>query len=120
MSEYLVWHNPSCSKSRAARDELTELGDDFALRLYKKDPPSVAELVDVLAKLDLEPWDVTRFGEAEAKDLGLADWSQDAATRQRWLKTLAAHPGLIQRPIVIRGDKAVVARESGWYERLTS
>lgn len=120
MSRYIVWHNPSCSKSRAARDELSELGTDVTLRLYKQDPPSAAELVEVLDKLGLEPWDITRFGEASATELGIRDWKRDASARDEWIAALAADPGLIQRPIVILGDRAVVAREPGWRDRLTS
>ena len=118
MSHYIVWHNPRCSKSRAARDELADLGDDVTLRLYREDPPSVAELITVLAKLDLDPWDITRMGEPAAAELGLAGWPRDEASRDRWIAALAAEPSLLQRPIVIAGDRAVVAREPGWRDRL--
>ena len=118
MSSYIVWHNPSCSKSRAARDELFEFGADATLRLYKQDPPSEAELVEVLDKLGLEPWDITRFGEAVAKDLGIGEWKREASARDEWIAALVANPGLIQRPIVILGDRAVVARDPGWRDRL--
>lgn len=118
MSSYTVWHNPSCSKSRAARDELAGLGTDVTLRLYKSDPPSAAELAEVLDKLGLEPWDITRFNEKDAKELGMADWKREASAREEWIAALAANPGLIQRPIVILGDRAVVARDPGWQDRL--
>ena len=118
MSEYTVWHNPSCSKSRAARDELAELGADATLRLYRKEPPSAHEITVVLAKLGLEPWDITRMNEPAAVELGLADWTRDASTRDTWTKALADNPTMIQRPIVIKGDRAVVAREPGWRVRL--
>ncbi|HZE37231.1 MAG TPA: ArsC/Spx/MgsR family protein [Stackebrandtia sp.] len=115
MSQFTVWHNPSCSKSRAARDEL---GADATLRLYKEDPPTEAEIVDVLAKLGAEPWDITRFSEKAAAEIGIGDWKRDAGTRDAWIAALADNPILIQRPIVMRGDRAVVAREPGWRDRL--
>lgn len=109
-----VWFNPSCSKSRGARDELTALDTDFVLRDYRQDSPSIAELEAVLAKLSAQPWDICRLNEQVAKDLGMAEWPRDADNRDRWLTALRDNPILIQRPIVIRGDTAVVARQSGW------
>jgi arsenate reductase len=67
----------------------------------------------VLDRLGLEPWHITRTGEAVAKELGLAGTPQDAEHRGRWLDALVAHPRLIQRPIVTADDgTTVVARDS--------
>ncbi|MFI5775630.1 ArsC/Spx/MgsR family protein [Nocardia sp. NPDC051570] len=67
----------------------------------------------MVARLGLEPWDITRTGEDEAKALGVADWSRTTADRERWIEALAGHPKLIQRPIVVGGDgRAVVARDA--------
>ncbi|GAA2732518.1 arsenate reductase family protein [Actinocorallia aurantiaca] len=104
-----IWHNSRCSKSRAAKAALEEAGLEFSERRYLEDAPSVAELEEVLGKLGLEPWDITRMNEPVAKELGLRDAEHD---RKRWLETLAAHPSLIQRPIVITDDgRAYVARD---------
>jgi arsenate reductase len=65
----------------------------------------------VLARLGLEPWDITRTQEAAAKELGLKDWPREAGARERWITALSEHPKLIQRPIITADDgTAVVAR----------
>ncbi|RZQ60965.1 arsenate reductase family protein [Amycolatopsis suaedae] len=105
-----IWHNPRCSKSRAAKQALDEAGTEYTERRYLDTPPTAAELTEVLAKLGLEPWDITRTGDPAARDLGVADLPRDAANRDRWIRLLAGNPALIQRPIVIDGPRAVVAR----------
>ena len=106
-----IWVNPACSKCRSALSLLDDAGVEYAVRRYLDDPPSPAELRDVLDRLGLEPWDVTRTGEAEARELGVGQWPRDAATRERWIAALAEHPKLIQRPIITADDgTAVVGR----------
>ncbi|GAB2909045.1 arsenate reductase family protein [Nonomuraea fastidiosa] len=106
-----IWINPACSKCRAALSVLDAEGAGYTVRRYLDDPPSADELRDLLARLGLEPWDITRTGETVAKELGLASWPRDAAARERWIEALAAHPVLIQRPIITADDgSAVVAR----------
>lgn len=106
-----IWHNPRCSKSRAATAFLDEAGVDHAERRYLEDPPSADEIRDVLKRLGLDPWDITRTGDQAAKDLGVTAWPKTAEERERWITALAEHPALIQRPIVILDDgRAVVAR----------
>lgn len=106
-----IWINPRCSKCRSALTLLDAEGADYTVRRYLDDPPTAAELEAVLARLGLEPWDITRTGEQAAKELGLAGWPKDAAHRPRWIEALAAHPSLIQRPIITADDgTAVVGR----------
>ncbi|MEV4470882.1 arsenate reductase family protein [Nonomuraea sp. NPDC049504] len=106
-----IWINPACSKCRAALSVLDAEGAGYTVRRYLDDPPTPGELRDVLTRLGLEPWDITRTGEPVAGELGLASWPRDAAARERWIEALAAHPVLIQRPIITAGDgTAVVAR----------
>jgi arsenate reductase len=106
-----IWINPDCSKCRSALQLLESENAEYTVRRYLEDPPNEIELREVLTKLRLEPWDITRFGEATAADLGIADWPRDPASRSRWIKALASHPILIQRPIITAGDRtAVVAR----------
>ncbi|GAB3959198.1 arsenate reductase family protein [Streptomyces sparsus] len=106
-----IWINPACSKCRSALSLLDAEGADYTVRHYLQDPPTVAELEEVLRRLGLEPWDITRTGEPEATDLGITSWPRETADRARWLEALAAHPILIQRPIVTAEDgRAVVAR----------
>lgn len=103
-----IWHNPRCSKSRAALALLEESQAEVTIRRYLDDPPTADELRAVLDALGLEPWDVTRLKEDAARDLGMAGWPRD--DRARWIDALVAHPQLIERPIVIAGDRAVLGR----------
>ncbi len=104
-----VWFNPSCSKSRSARDHLEEAGVEFTLRRYLDDPPTEAELRRALKALGLEPWDITRMSEPLARELRLAETARDA---DAWIRLLAEHPRLIQRPLVLTDDgRAWVARD---------
>jgi arsenate reductase (glutaredoxin) len=101
-----IWHNPRCSKSRGALALLTERGVDPTVVRYLDHPPTREQLVDVLRRLGTsDPRAITRTGEARYRELGLA--SADADTL---LDALAANPILIERPIVLRDDRAVVAR----------
>lgn len=102
-----IWHNPRCSKSRQALALIEEGGERPEVRRYLVDPPTAAELDAVLAKLGLEPWEIARLGEARAKELGLRDLEHDRAA---WIEILAANPILIERPIVISGERAVLGR----------
>ena len=101
-----VLFNPRCSKCRQARDLLGERGVDTDLVHYLDDTPERDEIVRIYGLLGLDdPRGMMRRGEPEYKDLGLADADDDAL-----FDAMAAHPILIERPIVIVGDRAVVAR----------
>lgn len=105
-----IWINPACSKCRSALSLLDAEGAEYTVRRYLEDPPDPAELERVLTRLGLEPWDITRLGEREAQRLGMADWPRGPGDRTRWVAALAAHPVLIQRPIITAQDSAVVGR----------
>ncbi|GGT45249.1 arsenate reductase [Streptomyces kurssanovii] len=106
-----IWINPACSKCRSAVDLLDAEGAEYTVRRYLEDVPTEEEIRAVLERLGLEPWDITRTGEAVAKELGIADWPRDAASRDRWVAALSEHPKLIQRPIITADDgSAVVGR----------
>lgn len=106
-----IWLNPACSKCRTAVADLDAAGVEYTVRRYLDDPPTAAELEDVLGRLGLEPWDIARFGESAATELGLKTWPRAATDRDRWIEALAAHPKLIQRPIITAADgTATVAR----------
>jgi arsenate reductase (glutaredoxin) len=101
-----IWTNPRCSKSRGAEQLLAERRVPFDRVQYLERPPSRAELEDVLTRLGTDdPRALVRTGEPLYAELGLSD-----AGRDTLLDALAAHPQLIERPIVIAGDRAVVAR----------
>ncbi|MFF8034070.1 MULTISPECIES: arsenate reductase family protein [unclassified Streptomyces] len=106
-----IWINPACSKCRSAVSLLDAEGAEYTVRRYLEDVPSEEEIRAVLDRLGLQPWDITRTREAAAKELGAGEWPRDAGTRDRWIAALAAHPELIQRPIITADDgTAVVAR----------
>ncbi|MFJ4867632.1 arsenate reductase family protein [Streptomyces sp. NPDC088757] len=106
-----IWINPACSKCRGALALLDAEGAEYTVRRYLEDVPSADEIREVLGRLGLEPWDVTRTQEAEAKELGVKEWPRDAEHRDRWIEALAAHPKLVQRPIITAEDgTAVVGR----------
>jgi arsenate reductase len=106
-----MWNNPACSKCAAARQTLDEARVPYRLRAYLDQPPTAAELVDVLGRLGAMPWEVCRLGEPVAAELGLADWARDPDSVDRWVAAMVAHPELIQRPIILLDDgRAVVAR----------
>jgi arsenate reductase len=107
MTEKLtVWANDRCSKSRGAEAILQERGVDYVRIPYLDEAPTRAELERVLRLLGTDdPRVLIRDGEPEYAELGLADASADDL-----LDALATHPALLQRPVIIRGDRAVVAR----------
>ena len=104
---FVLYHNPRCSKSRAALALLAEHGITPDIVPYLATPPDADALRDLLRKLDLAPRALLRTGETEYRALGLDDLSVDDATI---LDAMAAHPRLIERPILVRGDHAVIGR----------
>jgi len=106
-----IWINPNCSKCHSALSLLDAEGAQYTLRHYLQAPPTALEIEDVLRRLGLEPWDIARVGEPVAIELGLATWPREETDRSRWIEALAAHPILIQRPIITADDgTAVVGR----------
>lgn len=106
MDDITVWHNPRCSKSRGAKEILEERGVKADYVSYLEDTPPRAEIERVLGLLGTDdPRAIIRTGEDVYRELGLKDAGRDAL-----LDAMVAHPILIERPIVIRGDRAVVGR----------
>ena len=101
----VIWHNPRCSKSRQTLELLRERGIEPVVRLYLDEPPSEAELKDVLAKLGIEPRALARTKEKRYGELGLAQ-----SGGEELLRAMAENPILIERPVVIRGDRAALGR----------
>lgn len=99
-------HNPRCSKSRAALELVREAAVEIPVREYLSDPLSVDELRRIVALLGVRPIEIARRGEAVFAELGLSDDTDDEAV----LAAMAAHPILVERPIIVRGDRAVIAR----------
>jgi arsenate reductase len=107
MADYTMYHNPRCSKSRQTLALLEENGIQPEVRLYLESPPSAAELAEVLAKLSLPPRQLLRKGEAAYAEAGLDD---DALSDVDVIAAMVTHPMLIERPIVIKGGRAVLGR----------
>jgi arsenate reductase len=111
MSAMEIWHNPSCSKCATARATLDEARVPYRLRAYLNEPPSAAELTEVLRRLGARAWDICRTGEPAAVAQGMADWPRDEESEPRWIAAMVEHPELIQRPILLLGDgSALVGR----------
>lgn len=106
MSEIELWFNPRCSKCRGARDLLAEQGVETREVRYLDDAPTAEQLRDVLRKLGTDdPRAIARRGEPVWAELGLDDADDEAV-----LAALAANPILVERPIAIRGERAVIGR----------
>ncbi|GGM05571.1 arsenate reductase (glutaredoxin) [Pseudomonas asuensis] len=107
MSESILFHNPRCSKSRSALELLQEKKLDLHVVRYLETPPTPTELKDILRKLNIPTRQLLRTGEEEYKALGLAD---EGLSEERLIEAMTTHPKLIERPILIVGDKAVIGR----------
>jgi arsenate reductase len=106
MPDLIIYHNGECSKSKGALEILIEQGVPHTVRWYLADPLSRAELQALLAKLGMQPSQVVRRNE----DLYRQQYEHADVSEEEWLTILTEHPGLIERPIIERGDKAIVAR----------
>lgn len=105
-SDVTMWFNANCSKCRGARDILEEENVSCDIVRYLDDAPSRDEIVRVMGLLGItDPREMMRTGESVYKELGLKDAEGDAL-----VDAMAKHPILIERPIVIRGDRAVIGR----------
>ncbi len=107
MSEFTIYHNPRCSKSRQTLQLLQENGVDPEVVLYLNDTPSEEQLDALLATLGIGARELLRKGEDDYKALNLKDTSHSEADL---VAAMVAHPKLIERPIVVRGDRAVLGR----------
>ena len=107
MSDLRLFHNPRCSKSRAALAAVQEAGTDVAVVEYLKNPPTREELLDLLGKLQDPPAALVRRDPA-FKEAGLTE--ADVATAEQVADVLAAHPALMERPVLVRQDRAIIGR----------
>ena len=104
--EIVIYHNARCSKSRSACEIVAGRGIEPRIVEYLKTPPSRDELRTVLQKLGMKASELVRRGEEEYKQ----HYAGRTLTEDEWLDALIEHPILIERPIVVRGDRAVVGR----------
>ena len=106
-SSTVIYHNPRCSKSRAALTLLNEKGVDAEVVKYLETPPDRETLVNLLEMLNLEPRDLMRKGEKEYKENNLAD---ETLSRDDLVDAMLKFPKLIERPIVVKDGKAAIGR----------
>lgn len=106
MTTVTIWHNPRCSKSRAALAILEENGVTPTEFRYLETPPSKRDIITALTALAMDARDIVRKGEAVYKSLNLSAES----TNEEILNALVENPILIERPIIISGDRAVIGR----------
>jgi arsenate reductase len=107
MTPSRLFHNPRCSKSREALALIEDRGVQPMIVPYLEQPPSAAELRELLAQLGRPVRDVLRRSESEFDALGLDD---PALTDDALIDAMAAHPRLIERPIFVFGGRAVIGR----------
>ena len=106
MTHITIYHHPRCSKSRAACELIAARGVEAEVIDYLTTPPSRDELRVLLAKLGMRASEIVRRGEAVFKE----NYQGRELSDEQWLDALIAHPILIERPIVVRGDQAVIGR----------
>ena len=102
-----IYHNPRCSKSRQALQLLRDKGIEPIIVEYLKTPPDKSTLKALLVMLAMDPRELMRRKEKEYKELGLAD---PAVDDEALLEAMIEHPRLIERPVVVNGDKAALGR----------
>ena len=102
----VIYHNARCSKSRSACEIVAGQGIEATIVEYLKTPLSREELRALLQKLGMKPAEIVRRGEDVFKE----NYAGKTLDDEQWLDALVAHPILIERPIVVRGDKAIIGR----------
>ncbi|MFB9051835.1 arsenate reductase (glutaredoxin) [Formosa undariae] len=101
-----IYHNNRCSKSREALDILNASGKPFTIIKYLEDVPTKAELTRIIDLLDIMPIDLVRKNEAIWKE----NFRDENLTDEAIIEAMIKHPKLIERPIVLNGDQAVIGR----------
>ncbi|MUU77333.1 arsenate reductase (glutaredoxin) [Winogradskyella endarachnes] len=101
-----IYHNPRCSKSRQGLAIIEDSGKEFETIKYLEQPLSVIELESIISKLGVKPIDIVRKNEAIWK----SDFKGKILSDKNIIEAMVNHPKLIERPIVVNEDKAVVGR----------
>ena len=101
-----IYHNPRCTKSRQTLERIRAAGQEPEVIEYLKTPVSAAELKALLTKLGISAQELLRKGEAIYK----AEYKGKDLSEDEWIEAMVAHPKLIERPIVVLGDRAILGR----------
>lgn len=103
-----IYHNPRCSKSRKALDELKQRKADIKIINYMDGSLSAKELTTLCSKLGLNPWHIARRKESRFKELHS---ELDGAPKEKWAAKMVENPQLIERPIIVVGKKAIIGKD---------
>ena len=106
MKSFTVYHNPKCTKSRATLALLQERGIEVRIVEYLKTPPTTAELRNIVAKLGISPEQLVRKSEGVYKERYEGKTLSDG----EWIEAMVRDPILMERPIVVSGERAVIGR----------
>ena len=106
MNTITIWHNPRCSKSREALQILQESNSKIEVVKYLQSNPSKKEIQEILSKLDLSARELMREKEDIYKELNL----KDELDEEKLIEAMVEYPKLIERPVLIKGDKAIIGR----------
>lgn len=101
-----IYHNPRCRKSRETLGIINEKGEQVEIIEYLTTPPSKEELADIVSMLGIKPVELIRRGEEIFK----THFKGKDLTDDQWIEAMVEHPKLIERPIVVKGKKAVIGR----------
>ncbi|SFF93218.1 arsenate reductase (glutaredoxin) [Pontibacter chinhatensis] len=101
-----IYHNTRCSKSRQTLELINQAGQEVEVVEYLKTPPTASELRDILQKLNMKPEQLLRKGEAIYKE----KYKGRELTDEEWIQAMVENPVLIERPIVVKDNKAVLGR----------
>lgn len=102
-----IYHNPRCGKSRNCLALLDDSGQEYEIVKYLEQPPTYAELVSLLKKLNKKPLELVR----QKEKIWVENFRDKALTDDEIINAMSENPILIERPIVIKGDNAIIGRE---------
>jgi arsenate reductase (glutaredoxin) len=106
MKKLTIYHNGECSKCKETTELLRDKGYEIAYRFYLLEPPTEAELKEVLSKLQVNPSELVR----KTEPLYMEQYEGKVLTEEQWLQVLLQHPVLMQRPVAVNGNRAIIAR----------
>ena len=107
MNNFIIYHNPRCSKSRQTLELIKANGIEPEIILYLENPPSNSRLTELVDFMQIKPRDLLRKGEDEYKTHNLQDMSLDDS---EIIKVMSENPKLIERPIVVSNNRAIIGR----------
>jgi arsenate reductase len=102
-----IYHNPRCGKSRSCLALLEDSGQEYAIVKYLEQPPTIAELISLLGKLNKKPLELVR----QKEKVWVENFKSKSMTDDEIIQAMVSNPILIERPILLKEDKAIIGRE---------